>query len=170
MVDYYSFIDVYFFVLVSQELIKVVMKCDEWTQDSAEHWLVNVCLGNCSCVALCWKRDGRTGYVSEITRYEVLTAAEAAGVERERKEKGGGKKNTERESTDVGCKGVLHSPMKMMLHRGGGGDHWCPPSEPPIPCSPCTHPYPPYWTIGRYISQAPNLFFLLWKSTCKQSS
>ncbi|XP_066941941.1 uncharacterized protein RhoGAP71E isoform X2 [Macrobrachium rosenbergii] len=39
--------------------------------------------------------------------------------------------------------------MKMMLHRGGGGDHWCPPSDPPIPCSPCTHPYPPYWTIGR---------------------
>ncbi|XP_042874053.1 uncharacterized protein LOC122254433 isoform X2 [Penaeus japonicus] len=38
--------------------------------------------------------------------------------------------------------------MKMMLHRGGG-EHWCPPSEPPIPCSPCTHPYPPYWTIGR---------------------
>ncbi|XP_071551484.1 uncharacterized protein [Panulirus ornatus] len=40
--------------------------------------------------------------------------------------------------------------MKMMLQRGGGwGDHWCPSTEPPIPCSPCTHPYPPYWTIGR---------------------
>ncbi|XP_042222402.1 uncharacterized protein LOC121866734 isoform X2 [Homarus americanus] len=40
--------------------------------------------------------------------------------------------------------------MKMMLQRGGGGgDLWCPSSDPPIPCSPCTHPYPPYWTIGR---------------------
>lgn len=39
--------------------------------------------------------------------------------------------------------------MKMMLHRGSSGDAWCPSSEPSIPCSPCTHPYPPYWTIGR---------------------
>ncbi|KAK4305767.1 hypothetical protein Pmani_022356 [Petrolisthes manimaculis] len=41
-----------------------------------------------------------------------------------------------------------------MLHRvggslGGGGELWCPPSDPHIPCSPCAHPYPPYWTIGR---------------------
>uniref|UniRef100_A0A0N7ZBW9 Rho-GAP domain-containing protein n=1 Tax=Scylla olivacea TaxID=85551 RepID=A0A0N7ZBW9_SCYOL len=38
-----------------------------------------------------------------------------------------------------------------MLQRGGGGmgDWWCSPSDPPIPCSPCTHSYPHYWTIGR---------------------
>ncbi|XP_050721706.1 unconventional myosin-IXAb-like isoform X1 [Eriocheir sinensis] len=37
----------------------------------------------------------------------------------------------------------------MLQREGGMGDLWCPSSEPLIPCSPCTHSYPHYWTIGR---------------------